>query len=348
MPQRTLPRIVALLATGLFVSAGCQRDEIQTYTVPKPAADTAPPKVRLLAAVLENGKDQWFFKLVGPVEAVGQHGNDFAKFVESVRFTGKAKPPIEWTVPAGWVKGPEKEPRYATFFPAGEGKAPEVTVSKLGKRSSLHANVVRWCQLDLGRKPPREGELAQFTKSFKAGKHTGTLVDMTGPGPKKGQAPPMADSPVRPGRSPTIKYEKPEGWTDTGARGGIVTVLASFRVADSGQSAEVTVLPLSGQTGGLLANINRWREQVGLGEITQAQFDRDPPRSVKVAELPGQYYDFTGPAGAAQKRMLLVTVKRGEQTWYFKMVGPAGVVGKNKSKFESFVQSVKFTGAEDE
>ena len=46
--------------------------------------------------------------------------------------------------------------------------------------------------------------------------------------------------------------------------------------------------------------------------------------------------------------MLLTTVEHGGQMWYFKLLGSAEVVGKNKSKYESFVQSVKFTGAADE
>jgi hypothetical protein len=348
MPSLSPVRCLALLAVGLVLVAGCERDQVRTYTVPKPPADTSEPKVRLLAAVLENGPEQWFFKLVGPIDVVGAHGKEFAAFVESVRFTGNAGQPVDWTVPAGWDRGPAGELRYATFYPAGKGKPPELTVFKFDRVSPLLANVARWCDRDLGRRPPREAELPQFTRPFKAGKHTGTLVDMTGPGPKKGAHPPMGAPPVRTQDQPPIKYVKPDGWTDTGARGGFVPVLASFRVREGNQPPEVTVLPLGSMTGGLLDNVNRWRGQVRLEPITQAQLDKDPPRSVKVDELEGQYFDFLGPAGLAQTRMLLVTVKRGEQTWYFKMLGPADVVARNKSKFESFVQSVKFTGAADE
>jgi hypothetical protein len=46
--------------------------------------------------------------------------------------------------------------------------------------------------------------------------------------------------------------------------------------------------------------------------------------------------------------MLLVVVKRNQQTWYFKLFGDLEVVGKNRQEFESFVQSVKFTGGGDE
>ncbi len=329
------------VALVLFLAAGCEREGIRTYTVPKPPPDTAEPKVRLLAAVLENGQQQWFFKLVGPIEAVDRHGEAFKKFVSSVRFTGKADVPVEWTVPAGWEKGPPKELRYATFYPAGKDRALELTVFKFDQVSPLLANVQRWCDRDLGRRPPREAELGEYTRKFRAGDHEGVLVDMKGPGPKKGKHPPMTAPPVRkPGRLP-IKYVKPEGWTETGAR---TMVLNSFRVRDGERSAEVTLQVMGATFGSLLDNVNRWRGQVGLKEITQAQFDREPPRSVKVDGKNGQYYDLAGP----DKRMLIVTVKHDNRTWFFKMLGSTPVVGKNKDAFESFVQSVKFTGAADE
>jgi hypothetical protein len=124
----------------------------------------------------------------------------------------------------------------------------------------------------------------------------------------------------------------------------MIVVLTSFRVTEGDKVAQVDVTPLGGSTGGLLDNVNRWRGQVGLQPVNQAELDKDPPRPFKLGELAGTYADLSGPA----RRMLLVTLKRGPQTWYFKMIGDSGVVAKNKSKFESFVQSVKFTGAADE
>jgi hypothetical protein len=330
------------LALVLFLAAGCEREGIRTYTVPKPPPEVFEPKVRLLAAVLENGEQQWFFKLVGPTEAVGKHSEAFKKFVSSVRFTGKAEPPVEWTVPAGWEKGPAKELRYATFYPAGKDRSLELTVFKFDQVSPLLANVQRWCDRDLGRRHPRESELGQYTRTFRAGDLEGTLVDMTGPGVKKAKHPPMMPPPdVRTPERLPIKYVKPEGWTETGGR---TMVLNAFQIREGGRSAEVTIQQMGANFGDVLSNVNRWRGQVGLKEISQAQLDREPARSVKVDGKKAEYYDLAGP----EKRMLLVIVKYRNKSWFFKMLGSTPVVGKNKDAFESFVQSVKFTGAADE
>lgn len=347
MPS-SFPRWLPL--AGLLLLAGCDREEIATYKVPKPPPPVLEEKVRLLAAVLEDGKDQWFFKLVGPIDEVKTHGEAFAKFVESVRFTGKKDNPVEWKPPASWQKGPSSDLRFATFYPDPKDRAIELTVFKFDMISPILANVNRWCDRDLGRKHIREAELKQYTRKFQAGKNEGVLVDMTGPGARKGKHPPMggmekrkppADGTPRPPKALPIAYKTPDGWTETGPRGGFVPILTAF---DVGGKAETTVIVMGGGTGGELDNVNRWRGQVGLGPTTAAELAKGPPREVKVGGEAGKYYDLSGP----QKGMLLVVLKRGGRTWYLKLFGEADTVGKNRGKFESFVQSIQFTGAADE
>jgi hypothetical protein len=339
-------RWLSVLTVSLLVLAGCETDEIRTYTVPK------PPKVRLLAAIVENSPDQWFFKLVGPSDTVDQHSKAFLEFIESVRFPNKPEHPIEWKVPPGWENEPGKDLRYATLFPVGKGKLPEVSIFKFKPISPLLENVNRWRRNDLGLPPLAEEELPPITKRFRVGDRTVAWVDMIGPGGKKGMGPPMMANPpsVEPKkpRSLPITYTVPEGWTETGPRSGMIVVLTSFQIREGGGSAQVDVTPLGPMTGDLLANVNRWRSQVALQPIGQAELQKDPPRDVKVDGSAGTYFDLAGPAGAGAKRMLVVMFKRGQRTWYLKMIGDADVVAKNKGKFESFVQSVKFTGASDE
>ena len=86
MPRLYSPRWL-LLAVPLFL-AGCERDEIRTYTVPKPPPPPAPvAKVRLLGGIFTHGRDQWFFKLTGPIEDITPLVDDFDKFLLSVRFS---------------------------------------------------------------------------------------------------------------------------------------------------------------------------------------------------------------------------------------------------------------------
>jgi hypothetical protein len=349
MPSFPSPtRWLCLLAAGLLCLAGCDRDEIQSYTVPRPAPETYEAKVRLLAAIFEDGRDQWFFKLVGPTAEVGKHAKAFASFVESVRFTGKADPPVEWKVPDGWEKQPPKQLRYATFSLGTPGKPPEVSVFHFDQISPLLDNVNRWCRLDLGRKPLSTAEVEKIQEPIRAGQNQGVLIDLSGPGPRpgaKGMGPMMAGGGQRRPNKLPLSYTVPDGWEETGPRSKMgITILTSFAIREGNQQAEVQVTPLARVGGGLLANVNRWRGQVGLSELSQAQFDQDPPKTIKVAGADAPYYDFAGPA----QRMLLVTAEHGERRWYFKMIGSPPLVGKNKSKFELFLQSVKFTGVADE
>ncbi len=356
MPTRfSPPRWLFLLAAGLLFMAGCEKDEIHSYTVPKPAPETFDAKVRLLAAIFEPGKEQWFFKLLGPADAVGKQEEAFKTFIGSVRFTGKEDSPATWKVPEGWKEtGPRVSSRSGisvrifNAFAIGDDKKTELTVHRFDQQSDLLANVNRWCRNDLGLPPFQQGGLAGVTKTLRVGEQAATLVDLTGPGTRGGaKAPPMMAGPVRrPGTKP-IKYMVPQGWEETGPRSMMgITIVTSFQIQEAGQRAEVQVTPLPGMGmgGGVLNNVNRWRGQVGLPDINQAQLDRDPPKSIRVGNAEAPYYDFTGPS----KRMLLVTAQHAGQTWYLKMIGSADLVGKNKSKFEAFVKSVQFTGAADE
>ena len=60
-----------------------------------------------------------------------------------------------------------------------------------------------------------------------------------------------------------FRYTVPEGWEKTASSGPIRTE-ASFVIEKDGQSAQVTVTAFPGEAGGLAANINRWRDQLGL------------------------------------------------------------------------------------
>jgi hypothetical protein len=330
-----------LLPLVLLPLAGCQNDEIRTYTVPRAAPEAGEHKVRLLGAIFEDGPNQWFFKLLGPTADIDKHASDFDHFVESLRFTGKPDDPVTWQAPPAWKKAPADGLRFATFYLGGPGQPPEVRVFKLDKVSTILDNVNRWCDNDLGRPHLTPGELEKVTKSIKAGPHTGVRVDLTGPGKR----PPMAAA-KRPGPKPLpLTYSVPTGWKETGPRTKTgILILTTFQVRDGGEQAEVQVTPIAGPGIGLLENVNRWRQQVGLGAIGQAELDRSPPEKVRIGGEQGQLVDLAGPAN----RQLVAWVRHGEKTWYFKMLGAKELVGKQRAAFDSFLQSVKFTGAADE
>jgi hypothetical protein len=66
-----------------------------------------------------------------------------------------------------------------------------------------------------------------------------------------------------------VAVELPEGWTlDPTPRPMRV---ATYIITDPGGPVEVALTRFPGDTGGVLGNINRWRQQVGLGPVTEAE-----------------------------------------------------------------------------
>jgi hypothetical protein len=156
-------------------------------------------------------------------------------------------------------------------------------------------------------------------------------------------------------------YQVPKGWTRLPV-GRESFSLAAFEVGGKdGKSAKVTISRLGSGGGGLIANIIRWREQVGHEKI-----DVRDPAVVEMAKkeiekelltlmVDGEktpYVDLKNPdpKKTDADRTLGVIAERGPVTWFFKMQGPAPLVEEQKAAFEAFVQSVKFggTGGNDE
>ena len=91
---------------------------------------------------------------------------------------------------------------------------------------------------------------------------------------------------------PKLKYTLPDGWKEKA-----LTQLrvASFEVPDHGKTADVSVIPLSGTGGGDLANVNRWRGQVGLSPLPETALQKLAEK-VEVAGQAADLYDVTGTA----------------------------------------------------
>ncbi len=111
--------------------------------------------------------------------------------------------------------------------------------------------------------------------------------------------------------------------------------VASLSVSNGSQQASLTITPLGGSQD-LLDNINRWRQQVGLGPLSG--LDQQPPMAIEVAGQPGHLVDAAG----AEKHILGVISTRGGITWFYKLTGPDPLVAEQKAAFESFIRSIEF------
>jgi hypothetical protein len=168
----------------------------------------------------------------------------------------------------------------------------------------------------------------------------GTATTSAGSTPTPFVHPPVADAAPAQNES-GLKYTLPQGWSE-------LPNPSPMRIATLStggeKPAQVIISRLSANFGGMLANINRWRGDVGLGPIDDPSKVTETP--VKVGSASGVLVDFSGPGkdGSTPTRSLVARCTQGESVWFFKILGPAESVSTQRPAFEQFLASVKLPG----
>jgi hypothetical protein len=298
---------------------------------------------------------------MGPSDAVLKEVEPFVRLVKSIQFEAGAEAKPEWQTPKGWEQQAGSGMRYATLLVPSDGKPLELSVIPLptdeaDSDAALLANVNRWRgQLQL--KPITAEELPKETVQVELSDGTlATIVNILGKsgGKPMGMAP-FAGGAGRPsdalearrgerggerapgaGEAQALSYVTPDGWKP-GKVGGLRK--AAFAITAGGEKAEVTAIDLASGAGAVLPNVNRWRQQVELKEITESDLQQD----LKKIEIDGVEADYVELAGPKQT-ILGVIFPRGDKVWFFKLQGDSALAQREKSHFETFVQSVKFRG----
>ena len=343
------------LALALFSALpGCEsRDQIRRYQAAKIVAanegDEAAQTQRMLAAIVSHEAKTWFFKMVGPDDAVQSQSEDFRKLIQSLEFaSGKPK----WALPEGWKETAASGIRFATLKTKAGDTDLELTVISLPNppdgddRAYQLANINRWRgQLQL---PPLSADAlddASEQIDFQGGQ--AILVDIVGKSNSDGGMgrPPFAGVGAGPRPRPpaprgTLRFDKPEDWQEgklVVSRGGItLRHEAAFVASDGDQQVEVTVdrMPAGGS---LLANVNRWRRQVGLPPQDEAAL-RDSVQQLDLAGQTGEYVQFAG----ADESILGVIIERDDEAWFVKLKGNKELADAQREPFEAFVRSIRF------
>lgn len=163
-------------------------------------------------------------------------------------------------------------------------------------------------------------------------------VPMHGTAPGEGITPPK-EAAVAPAGDGSVTWQLPDGWTPAnGSSARYATI--SITGAD-GSKGELAVTHFPGDVGGDLANVNRWRGQIGLEPIKEAELASSVthviagPKTIKVM-------DATGP----QNRCAAGWAAHGGETWFFKFTGPDALVTAEKAKFNAFLESIRFNKPE--
>ena len=109
---------------------------------------------------------------------------------------------------------------------------------------------------------------------------------------------------------------------------------------DNGAAGDLSVTAFPGDVGGELANLNRWRGQLQLPPLAEADVagavTRLSPNGLSVTLV-----DFAGGPADKPVRMLGAIVPHGGATWFFKLTGPVDLVAKEKPAFLAFVQTLQ-------
>jgi len=151
-------------------------------------------------------------------------------------------------------------------------------------------------------------------------------------------APPanMAGPPVVGTSGPGLKWTAPAGWQEKPAT---AMRKATFVISGAnGATAELAVTAFPGDVGGDLANLNRWRGQLSLPPVSEAEFAGAVTR-LKVNGLAVTLADITG-GGDNPPRLLGAMVPHAGATWFFKLTGPAALVAAEQPAFLSFVHTL--------
>jgi hypothetical protein len=173
------------------------------------------------------------------------------------------------------------------------------------------------------------------------------LAQSIRPAPRKDPhaAPPPADTAPPKDRAAgtgPFRWTAPEGWTQQPDR---AMRIATYRPAGA-KEAEVVISQFPGAAGGLSENLKRWRSQMGLQPLSEAEIAALPRgkalgRTAVFLSMDGDYGGMDGTAGKKGWTFLGAVVEGPEQSVFVKMVGPTGEVRPEEARFREFVESLR-------
>jgi hypothetical protein len=151
--------------------------------------------------------------------------------------------------------------------------------------------------------------------------------------------PPVADSqaqvaPAMPTAGPPVSYKLPTGWSQEPGRD------MRYATLTAPDNVQIAITVFSGDVGGALANVNRWRRQMDLSGVTEAQLGTTT-KTIQTSGGSALLVDLTNHS----QRLMAAMLPAGGQTWFFKMMGPAATIDKRAADYMTILKSVRFNSA---
>jgi hypothetical protein len=146
----------------------------------------------------------------------------------------------------------------------------------------------------------------------------------------------MADTAVPTASGADLAWTAPAAWV---AKAPGPMRKATYGVPGGGGDAELSITAFPNDVGGELANVNRWRGQVGMAALAAADLEA----SVSRVEANGLKFTIVelAPSGANAEGILGAIVPFDGSTWFFKLKGPVSTLKSAKGDFIGFLHSVR-------
>ena len=140
--------------------------------------------------------------------------------------------------------------------------------------------------------------------------------------------------------SPGFEWTVPAGWEAQPL--SALTNRGHYLLPESGGArAVVTISSYAGTAGGLAANVNRWRGQLGLPPQPDAEVEKSTvPLAAGSITLQAVTLEGAKPDGTAAA-MVGAILSQPDETWFFKLTGPKASVEAARPAFEAMLKSLK-------
>jgi len=143
----------------------------------------------------------------------------------------------------------------------------------------------------------------------------------------------MANTAVPTASGSALSWTAPAHWTPK-ALGSMRK--GSFSIKSDSGEADLAITAFPGATGGLEANLNRWRGQLGLAPAS-AQEVLAAVENISANALQFTVVDYANNGN----RLLGAVVPFGGNSWFFKLTGPDALVASQKTAYLEFLRTVK-------
>lgn len=149
----------------------------------------------------------------------------------------------------------------------------------------------------------------------------------------------MRSTPVATATGPRLDWSAPAHWQSGAERPmRVATLVVPGR--DGSTDGEVAVTAFPGDVGGNLANVNRWRQQLGLPPISQNELGT-ALQHLDVGPLHVDVVELVAPGLPPPQRVLGAIVPHAGATWFFKFTGPDTLVAAERENFMTFVRTLR-------